>query len=282
MKAHSSLLVIGRNGFLGSTLVSQLDADAVDRRQLNLAKVKSSSIDQLLERRYRHIAVSAAVTDVEYCYKNLFESRQINVLGTIELLEKVRQTESVPIFFSSDYVFSPNEKPRREDDEKNPETVYGKQKLEVEDYIVKNFEKFLIFRTSKLMSKKFHTKNILSPIVDSLKNNRPIRLFEDQWLNPVFTEDIALVVKRAMETDLRGIFHLGTRQVFSRAGLGRCMARHLGFDIQLIHSSSMRDIVTSEPRPNHNTLNCEKLEKALGFQFTEVVEGLSDFQELLK
>lgn len=116
------MLVIGSSGFLGSTLVSKLGADAADRKQIDLAKSQSSSIDELLGRGYGYIAISAAVTDIEFCYKNPTESRQINV----------------------------------------------------------------------------------------------------------------------------------------------------------------EEVVVSEPRPNYKTLNCEKLEKALGFQFTEVAEGLYDFQELLK
>lgn len=282
MKANSGLLVIGSNGFLGSTLVAELRADSADRRQIDLTNFTSSPADEILGRGYRYVAICAAATDIEFCYKNPKESHQINVLGTIELLEKVKRTGAVPIFFSSDYVFSSKEIPHQENDEKIPATLYGKQKLEIEMHIEKNFEKYLIFRTSKLMSKNLHPKNILKPIIETLKEKKTIRLFEDQWLNPVFVEDIARVVKKSIEVELNGVFHLGTKQMFTRAELGRVVANHFRFDLQLIHSSYMKEIVMSELRPNHNTLNCDKLEKAIHFKFTEVAGGLRNLQELLK
>ncbi len=282
MKANSDLLVIGSNGFLGSTLVGELGADSADRSQIDLTNFSEVSAGEILGRGYRHVAICAAATDIEFCFKNPQESHQINVLGTIELLGKIRRIGAVPIFFSSDYVFTSKELPHREEDEKKPTTLYGKQKLDVEIFIQKSFEKYLIFRTSKLMSKTLHPKNILVPIIKNLKEKKTIQLFEDQWLNPVFVEDIACVVKKSIETDLSGIFHLGTKQEFTRAELGRALASLFGVDLKLIGSNYMKDVVTSEPRPNYNTLNCEKLEKVLGFEFTEVADSLGNLQELLK
>lgn len=268
------ILVVGSSGFLGSALVRGLGAIGADRKQIDLSLLEDSSVDEILAKGFSHVAICAANTDIESCFKNPAEAHLVNVTGTIQLLEKIKQSGAVPIFFSTDYVFTPSEQPLSEDDEKKPQTLYGRQKLEVERYIESHFEKYLIFRTSKLMAKSFHAKNILQPVVRSLKEQKSIRLFEDQWLNPVFVEDIAAVVKKASESGLSGTFHLGTRKIYSRAEIGRVIADFLGLSHKLLKPGYMKDVKTSEPRPHCNTLNCEKVEKALEFRFTELAEGL--------
>jgi dTDP-4-dehydrorhamnose reductase len=91
-------------------------------------------------------------------------------------------------------------------------------------------------------------------------------------LNPVFIEDIAQIILAAGRRKLNGVYHLGTRQVFSRFELNRFVAAAIGCDISLVRPVRMSDNNFSEPRPLHNTLACQKIERALDFQFTEIAE----------
>lgn len=188
------------------------------------------------------------------------------------------RTGAIPVFFSSDYVFRPEAKSYQEQDLRAPETSYGSQKLAVEQYLEQNFENFLIFRTSKLMSKFAQPKNILLPVIRDLAASKPVRCFQDQRLNPVFVEDIAEVLKVAFDRRLRGIYHLGTRRVFTRFELAKFLAVALGYNADLVQSLRMSEVDFSEPRPTHNTLNCDKIETALGFRFTEIEEALPDLR----
>lgn len=282
---RTQILIIGHTGFLGSVLVDKLslqfDVVTIDRNQLDLAN--NDLIEKLDFKKYnfKNVIICAAITDIETCFKSKEYSYQINVAGTKKLLQKIKEAKSVPIFFSSDYVFKYSEKPLRESDEKSPITVYGQQKLEVENFIKANFDRYLIFRTSKLMSKIAHPKNILLPTLKNLANSTPIRLFEDQWLNPIFVEDIAAVIEKSIQANLKGEFHLGTKTVYTRAELGRTIAQYLNMNQELIHSSLMKEVSFSEPRPHHNVLNCERIEKALNFEFTEIKDGIGELAQSL-
>lgn len=275
------ILIVGNTGFLGSSLTSSLQSmgfpvDSTDRRSLDFSKPIPKSFEASLQTgTYKYVIVCVAIADVEKCFKEPELSQYINVTGTLELLGMIQRSGAIPIFFSSDYVFAKGKEIYQEEDLREPETIYGRQKMTVEKHLEERFERFLIFRTSKLMSKTAHSKNILLPILRSLKESQPIRCFEDQWLNPVFVEDIAEVIQASCERDLSGVFHVGTRRVFNRAELGRFLATKLGYDPQLIQSISMGDIRFSEPRPTHNVLDCRKIEKALDFRFTEVEETLT-------
>lgn len=279
-ESETKIIIFGSAGFLGSMmthkLLSQFEIVSFDRGQLDLSN--NDLIEKIDFRKYScdYVIFCAAITDIESCFKQKEHSYQINVVSTKKLLQKTKEAGAIPIFFSSDYVFSYCDRPLIENDEKLPITIYGQQKLEIETFIKANFERYLIFRTSKLMSKTLQSKNILTPILKSLTSSTPIKLFEDQWLNPVFIEDVVEVVKKSVKTRLSGEFHLGTKTVYTRAELGRKIADRLGLDQQCIQPIFMKEVLFSEARPNHNLLNCEKIENALDFRFTEVLDGIDE------
>lgn len=286
-QAKSSVFIVGSRGFLGSALVENLTKcdiliEPVPRDSVDLSKsIPESFLDTLKSKRARYVIICAAITDVERCFLETEFSHRINVTGTIELLEVIKKSGATPVFFSSDYVFKPEAIAHKEYDVRDPRTIYGRQKLSVEHYIETHFDRFLVFRTSKLMSKSSHEKNILLPIIRSLSDSRQIRCFIDQWLNPVFVEDIVRVLEIAFTQDLKGTFHLGTRQVFSRFELGKFLARAMGFDASLIQPIQMTDIKFSEDRPSHNILDCSAVENALKLQFSEIDSAIPALKKII-
>ncbi len=282
------IIVLGETGFLGSILKERLQNKkyflrAVGRSELDLSKpIPAEFVETLKSGAFDYAIICAALTDVEACHLNPTLSHQINVTGMIQLFELLRQLKVVPIFFSSDYVFSNAPGPRGEKDPCLPQTVYGKQKRAAEQYLEQYFERYLIFRTSKLMSLTMHPRNILFPIVKNLSAGNEIHCFSDQWVNPVFAEDINEIVAGAIEKELNGLFHLGSRRIFTRLELALFLASKLGLDTAKVRAIRIADLGLSEPRPTHNILDCGKIEKALGFQFTELEEVLDTIKKWTK
>jgi dTDP-4-dehydrorhamnose reductase len=255
--------IIGSTGFLGSHLL----------RYLSDASALSIDLSQPITHSFKageHVVICAAITDVEKCFQDRAFSNLVNVAGTKVLLDRIRMAGAIPVFFSSDYVFGNNEI-HGEDDLRTPTTVYGQQKVEIENYIQSHFKDFLIFRTSKLMSRTAHPKNILFPVLRELAAGKKIACLEDQWINPVFVEDIAEVL---MQKDINGIFHLGTKRIFTRVELGRFLAQSLRYNSDLVIPEKMKAF--SETRPSRNLLNCEKI----AFAFCEIEEALPDLGKL--
>lgn len=269
-------LIIGSNGFLGSTFVSSMkSAIGMDRSDLDLSKpISLSTFDRIQAGDYQYIVLCAAITDIEKCFRERQLSERINVTGTRELLDIIKRVGAVPVFFSSDYVFADRSSPPREDAPRRPETLYGKQKVAIEQYLEDSFDRYLIFRTSKLLSMTEHPRNILYQVIRDLRASKPIRAFQDQWFNPVFVEDIARVVDAACDHSLNGTYHLGTRRIFARDEMTRLLAASLGYDPSCVQSIKLSDIQFSEARPNHNTLDCGKIENELGFRFTELEDAI--------
>lgn len=280
------MLIVGGGGFLGSCLARSLTSmkvSAPGRDALDLGQpVSPEVLAQFEARQFSYVLICGGITDVERCAREPALSEQVNVRGTIALLELAKKSGAKPIFFSSDYVFAAGTGNYTEEAATEPDTEYGKQKLAAEDYIRENFAHYLIFRTSKLMSKSLHPRNILSPLLQAFAQNKPARCFTDQWINPVFVEDIAEIVRLAAEKKLNGTFHLGTKKIFSREELGLFLADALGHDAALIQPIQMADIAFSEKRSHHNTIACGKIEKALGFRFCEVEDALAELAPYTK
>lgn len=283
--SKKKILLIGHTGFLGSHLTHELSYDfevtTLNKEVLDLSKSMSNAFKENIENNhYDYAIICAAISDVEKCFQDQVLSRQVNIIGMQELLFVLKKIGVIPIFFSSDYVFSGKTTPYNETDTPNPKNIYGSQKLAIEIFIQENFENFLIFRTSKLMSQTSHPKNILSPIIKNLKEGKTSLCFEDQLLNPVFVEDIAKVIINSVSKKISGIFHLGTKTLFNRYELGLFLARHLNYDEQLIKPISMKDVTFSESRPYNNMLNCALIEKTLNFQFCEIEEALTELNKI--
>lgn len=281
------ILIIGSTGFLGSALSQLLNSDELsihttDKSLLDLSKPISPLFEDYLKNHsFEYVIICAAISDVEMCYQNQILSNQVNVEGMKKVLLLLKKYSAIPIFFSSDYVFSNKLTPYKESDLTNPTTIYGFQKLTIELFIQKHFGRFLIFRTSKLMSKTIHKKNILLPILKNLNEGLVSNCFKDQFLNPVFVEDIANVLTKAIRAELVGLFHLGTKKLLTRYELGILLANLFNYDEKLIKSTSMSDMTFSEPRPTNNMLNCEKIEKVLEFKFCEIQEAYLELKKLI-
>lgn len=289
---NPNLFILGKDGYLGSFLFNSFEIS----KKFNIeGSARSSEIrfdltdttipDEIFTYFKKspplYIILTAAIADIEKCAKDPTETRKVNVIGTKLILDLAKSFGTVPVFFSTDYVLKPsaNLQLLNEEDECLPLTEYGKQKKEIEDWITINFKRYLIFRTSKLMSMNFHPKNILTQITLPLRTGKDINAFEDQWITPVFIEDIAQILCHQKLENLSGTYHLATKTSYTRYELAHLIKGRLGLKNESkIFPSSLKDFQTTEKRPCFNTLDSTKISSALDFVFTEIVyfEGLKN------
>lgn len=282
-------LLVGSTGFLGSILSqspvlrSSLDLRTASRNsgdlRIDLADTHTFSPvrEYLRDERPHYLILTAAVTDVEACAQDPVSTQAINVRGTTALLDIAREFQVTPIFFSSDYALEPITRLAllSEDAPLHPQTEYGRQKAAIETYLRDHFDRHLIFRTSKIMSLSPHPKSILHAIIRPLVDGKNIRPFHDQWMTPVFAEDVAQVLSHPKLSELSGTYHLATRQVFTRSELTQIIRdQYFPNSPSEISPISLTEIQTREKRPHYNTLDSSKISHALGFQFREITDEL--------
>lgn len=280
------ILLVGAGGFLGRALeryftqrkiplLATARSPVAEQLALDLEKPVAEQLREAFSReKFSHAIICAAITEIGACYRNPALSHRVNVEATAELLALCKAAGTKPVFFSSDLVFPNEAEFYGEEDTPAPSTLYGKQKLAVEDFIRESFPEHLIFRTSKLMSLEPSHRNILWQVVDSLEKNQTVRPFHDQFITPVFIEDVAKVAERAIGAGLSGTFHLAAEERMNRVELAQRICDRMGKSQELIQPISMADIDFGEPRGRIYTLNSEKIRRALEFEFRKTEAGL--------
>lgn len=141
----------------------------------------------------------AAYTAVDKAEEQKELASKINYLGPKNLAIVSEQNNSILAHISTDYVFGgdkPVNKYYSEEDEKNPQTVYGKTKLDGENAIKENCSRYYIFRTAWLYGEG---NNFVKTMINLSKNYDEVSVVNDQYGSPTYTVDLASIIYQAIE-----------------------------------------------------------------------------------
>lgn len=292
----TNLLLISGSGFLGSYLSQSLrttfstfkystrqeNYDREGDRQISLHLDKAivhQLKDHLKNNKFSAAVICAAISDPNDCIQNPTLSQKVNVEAVKEMGSLFEDHGIKTIFFSSDLVFGGQKDLCTESEETCPTTLYGRQKVAAEEYLLKNHPNSLIFRVSKLMSVNPHPRNMLNPILSALLQKQEAKLFTDQYTTPLFIEDIPGAIASSLNKNLCGIYHLGIKSKYSRYEIGLKLSELLQKDPEKIQPFQMKDFSFSEKRGPTNTLISKKFEDATGFHFREFEDFLPELQK---
>lgn len=280
---ETRVLLISGGGLLGSALGRDLPRLGVEvlptsRRgetgtwPLDLERALAPQLEGIwASRPFTHAILCAAMADVDECFRQPELSRRVNVDAPRELFALCAERAVTPVFFSTDLVFDCAADWRKETDPLSPRTLYARQKAVAETLLPASA---LLFRTSKLMAMDPHPRSILTPIVKAGRGQGAYRAFRDQFITPVFVEDVARAVAVLLRARGAGTYHLAGEERFSRLELARLVCRELGLHSANIEEAEMASVRFSEPRGPCNTLSSEKIRREYGVRFTPLAEGL--------
>jgi dTDP-4-dehydrorhamnose reductase len=270
------ILLTGCNGQVGFELNKQLTAlgevIATDRESLNLENPDAIRI--FVDKIMPDIIINpAAYTGVDKAESEPKLAYQINVIAPQILAEKAAELNIPLIHFSTDYVFDGFKKDSYiENDQTNPQSVYGKTKWEGEER-VRNHLKHIILRTSWVFGS--HGNNFLKKILELIQDKKSLNIVCDQWGTPASASMLADVTCKIVDTIFKnikfndyGTYHItneGETNWHQYASLITTEAMQLGLKIKC-EPHHIRPILTSEyhtaaSRPLNSRLNSDKLKK---------------------
>ena len=204
----------------------------------------------------------AALTDVDGCELDPQQAKDINFSGVKNLC---RDFSGHFIHISTDYVFDGKSGPYSEEDEPNPKSVYGKTKLFADNWLLDNYSKSTIIRTNILYSYTKRTKaSFLKWVVDSLNDNQNIKVVNDQWNNPTWTESLSSVISKIIDNQAFDLYHYGDRDILNRFDFSILISKVFNLDSSLIMPISSDELNQIAPRPRKSGLITKKIESELG------------------
>ncbi|HEY2961155.1 MAG TPA: dTDP-4-dehydrorhamnose reductase [Pyrinomonadaceae bacterium] len=254
------MLITGAAGMVGRAVrkFCEQSGDTVlayDHKQLDIADdekvrrlVSSNKPDAIIN--------CAAWTDVDGCESNVERAFAANARGPENLAAASRDVNAVFVTISTDYVFDGfKEGFYTQEDRPNPQSVYGRAKLEGEQRAQEANKASIIVRSGFIFGPG--GKNFLSTITDRARKHEPIKAISDSYGTPTYARDLA---KR-----LRELAQLGHPEIFHVANSGDG-ASYLEFAREAIRFAGLgepeiEEVLTASlnrpaPRPQNSRLRC--------------------------
>lgn len=256
------ILITGANGMLAKAVKEKFkEAELIctDVEELDITNLEA--VEEFVSDSKPDVIINcAAYTAVDKAEEDLELARKINSDGPKNLALAANKNNCILVHISTDYVFGGDlpvdEGIYFEDDEKNPQTVYGITKLEGEDAIKANAESYYIFRTAWLYG---DGKNFVRTMLKLGKEKDELNVVADQHGSPTYTEDLADIIYQALDKKIPyGIYHttnLGfttwyefTKEILKQANIS-CK----------VNSVTSEEYVTPAKRPKNSMLSKNKI-----------------------
>ena len=209
------VLVLGSRGQLGQCLNDQLvntnhDVIYTSRDQINISNFKLTK-KQIGDIAPDIVINATAYTAVDKAEEDKEMANVINHLAVSNIASICHKLDCWLIHFSTDYVFDgTSSMPYKEDDQTNPQGVYGLTKLLGEKAIKSSACKYIIIRTAWVFSE--YGNNFLKTMLRLGAELDHLSIVDDQVGAPTYAQDIAKAITSLLtdlsdESDCQGIYH---------------------------------------------------------------------------
>ena len=259
------VVVTGARGQLGQTLrelISQRDDIQpvyVDIDELDLTD------KERVEEFFENIKADAIVNCAAYTAVDRAESEpelaeKVNTVATGNLADAARKNGAKLIHISTDYVFNgEGGRPYKESDPTDPQTVYGRTKLEGERLMQELNPEAIIIRTAWLYS--LYGKNFYLTMREKALGGERVRVVNDQHGSPTFAGDLAKAILEILTANrwVPGIYHFTNEGATTWFDFTREIYRTLGADPDLVEPVSSEEFKSAARRPRYSVLNKLKI-----------------------
>ncbi len=263
----TNVLVTGSNGQVGSEireLSSKFEYNFffTDRESLDITNDKAVK-EFVAFNKINIIINAAAYTAVDKAEDDELNADAINHLAVKNLSQIAKEKNIKLIHISTDYVFDgKNFKPYSEDDITNPNSIYGKTKLDGENTMIKlNPLNSIIVRTSWVYS-SFGT-NFVKTMLRLGKERESLGVIFDQVGTPTYARDLAKTILDILPTINNvkvAIYNYSNEGVLSWYDFAKEIMRMAKIECQ-INPIETRDYPTPAKRPYYSLLNKAKIKE---------------------
>lgn len=280
------ILITGSNGLLGQKIVRQLkkhnenflatslganrNPDCPESNFQSLDITNEQEVNELIQS-YQPTAVinTAAMTNVDACEDDQENCRKINVDAVKYLFETCRAQQTHFIHLSTDFVFDGEAGPYKEEDERNPLSIYAKSKADAEDILLNDdYTNWSILRTIIVFGKgnNLSRSNIVLWAKSALETGDPLNIVNDQFRAPTWADDLAWACIRTAEINARGVYHISGPETFSIYELVERIANHFSLDISVINPISSSILNQKAARPPKTGFILDKAANTMGYK----------------
>ena len=287
-------LIIGASGFIGSHLY-----EACKRRKIDVCgtcsrhfknpewhsfNIMEDDLKEFCQKNLdldtiRAVIICGANSSIDNCVKNEDISTRLNVTGTKRILSQADSMGIKSVFLSSEAVFDGTKGMYSEEDRPAPVHLYGRQKLQIEEYMMQEIDNYLILRLSRVVGSRFGEKDIFDDFYRKIVNQEEILCLKDQSFCLTEVNDVSQGILISLEKNIHGLYHLSSDNYISRFKLAELYARKVFGGYEKIAEKEYDFFHFLDQRQVHGGLKGDKLADLIGLKFNNLTEIIDRYTQ---
>jgi len=218
----------------------------------------------------------ASVTDIDKCEKERAKTYEVNVTGTKNIVNVIKDKEVYLIYISSDSVYDGVKGDCKESDKIAPQNYYGLTKYQGELEVLKH-RNIIIYRTN-IFGWNIQDKNSLGEwVLNELHNKKTINGFKDAYFSSIYTMEFARILDISLTKEIKGIYNCGSRDHCSKYEFLKKIADQFDISDAKITPISIDEFTFIAKRGKILTLNVGKLEKSIEYKLPNINNSITSF-----
>lgn len=277
-----NILVTGANGQVGSE-IKELSSNYpykfyfTDKKELDISNLQDVR-QYIIENNIDTIINCAAYTAVDKAESEKELADKINHQAVKNLAMLSNELAIKLIHISTDYVFDgTNFKPYTEEDTTNPQSIYGKTKLDGEEAMVEcKLKNSIIIRTSWVYS--YYGANFVKTMLRLGREKESLGVIFDQVGTPTYAKDLAktiLDILPKIENSKVEIYNYSNEGVLSWYDFAKEIMRMAKLDCT-INPIETKEYPTPAKRPHYSFLNKAKIKSVFNIEIPYYKDGIDD------
>jgi dTDP-4-dehydrorhamnose reductase len=263
----NKIIILGANGQVGTQLQNTLaplgEIKSCTRKEADLENL--GQLKKIIQNYQPQIIVNAAAyTAVDQAESEPEKAYRINSEAVATIAQESKKINALLVHYSTDYIFDGTKtEAYTEEDQPNPQSIYGKSKWKGEQAIKESDTKHLIFRTSWVYAKK--GKNFVNTILKLAQEREELKIVDDQVGAPTTATLIANITAQAIEKKIQsGTYNLTAAGSISWHGFAEQIMKYAENQYNIKLTPVPTDgYPQPAPRPRNSKLNTSKLQQAL-------------------
>jgi dTDP-4-dehydrorhamnose reductase len=290
--AQKHVLITGANGQLGSELKraaafhpANLFFHFTDVADLDITN--STAVDEFIASQgIAYIVNCAAYTAVDKAEEDIEKCYLINRDAVKNLAESAAKHRAKIVHISTDYVFDGKaNRPYRESDPVNPQSVYGKSKQEAETILREICPESIVIRTAWLYS--VFGNNFVKTMIRLGQEKEALNVVADQRGTPTNAADLADVILKIINYteafgDFKsGIYHYANEGETSWYDFTLAIHQLKGITTCKVSPVASAEYPTKAVRPKYSVLDKTKIKEIFGIKIPDWKASLEEMLEEL-
>ncbi|MFC6267012.1 dTDP-4-dehydrorhamnose reductase, partial [Frigoriflavimonas asaccharolytica] len=192
---------------------------------------------------------AAAYTAVDLAEKEEEKAYAVNADGPKNIAEACKANGAILIHISTDYVFDGETNISYDEDNfTNPQGIYGKSKLQGENFVLEYNPQSIIIRTSWLYSE--FNKNFVKTMLHLFKDKSELNVVADQFGQPTNANDLAECIMQIIRFKNKkfGVYHFSNFPETNWSSFAKKIAEFSGSQIKINEISTL-EYPTPAKRP---------------------------------